>query len=598
MEVNDPEEADEGRSEEAEESDVEGTEDKFIGDEPVSNKRPEALSDEEAADEEDYEEAVDKEEVKGHSEELASDEEDYEDDAEENAARNEVKGKHDEEASDEEDYEDDAEEETISPKKPIENSAGDDFSEEEGKSEGSSKKNYDEFEEDSMQSSEHDISRPGEAKDNYDESFADHDSQPSPNLKQIPSASNDPSQNSPAEQELTSDQQSSLDRAAIKSRQRALILSSSSSLMIEEDSSEEETFSSNPTAIPKGSGVSANQGYPHGKAVKADTSKASPLQAGAVRQDQSVLKDLDRLVASQRISHFDARLKIPVNDRVIPQYSCSTSHRPKSKLEAPKAIDRSSQHSPPKLSKVYRSSHPKAMRASLSPRGGRRINLQSNDRPRLATTQKLPKVGHDPQIERSDWSKSVLDSYATSGLKAFNWEGDPKVFTRDELEEISKNSLSEPTDHQRFLGVKLENTLKRLAFELMLSPAQVQSLYKGLEGVSGTLHVCTALLNSREATLKVLLKIKAREELFEKLMSSSKDLDSAGVARQYKKLVSLDKTIVRLISLWKDMELPYLAFVYVGKDYSLKLLEDMTQVNARFKQTDADQSMPRVQRRR
>jgi hypothetical protein len=186
---------------------------------------------------------------------------------------------------------------------------------------------------------------------------------------------------------------------------------------------------------------------------------------------------------------------------------------------------------------------------------------------------------HSSQVSSSDpdWYKSALYNYLSSGFADFNWEGDSKVFTKDEMQAFEKsvNKSSEQTERQKFLIVKLHNTLERLAAELMLKEDHVLALHQGLEGVPAMLHDCEVLFEAREATVGLLQKIKAREELVLTLMTSGGDLD---FDKQYKGLLSLSKQILSLIRSWQNLRLPYTTFVYLGEDYTNKVHEDLAQL--------------------
>jgi len=311
---------------------------------------------------------------------------------------------------------------------------------------------------------------------------------------------------------------------------------------------------------------------------------------------------LSRLIDKDSRSHLKRTFQpsIPVNDRVIPHYAKVNTANPKLKRVTYKPTDKSLHINPvppPKTGKTRQrplinkhqtetieKESAESTQQSNDSKGAPVANDRSRSAPGKAKKKSNATPTHEIGKEDPDWSKSVLESYVASGFASFNWEGDSKIFNADELIEFSKSisKSSAHTERQKFLFVKLHNTLGRLALELMLRDDQVAQLHDKLEGVDAMIYDCKVLIEAREATLKLLKRIKKREEIVLTLMTLGEDLGS-DFAKQYKTLVALSAEILSLINGWKALKLPYKTFVYLGEDYTNKLHEDMAQLKALYR---------------
>lgn len=170
----------------------------------------------------------------------------------------------------------------------------------------------------------------------------------------------------------------------------------------------------------------------------------------------------------------------------------------------------------------------------------------------------------------------MLKSYVNSGFAVFNWEGDSKVFTQDELKDFIEHYQKDgdPSARLKFLIPKLQCTLSRLASELMLKDDHNVVCYDGLEA---HLDACNFLFEAHTATLRLLNRIKAREDLIETLAKSGAGQESLP-PKQQKRLKSLNSEILGLIEAWLQLKLPYSSFVYQGEDFSVRLRSDMAKL--------------------
>lgn len=186
------------------------------------------------------------------------------------------------------------------------------------------------------------------------------------------------------------------------------------------------------------------------------------------------------------------------------------------------------------------------------------------------------------QIERKfqeiDWSQTVLDSYASKGILEFNFLRDQTVFSPYEVEDfLRKPKPIEKWDQFYRKGIK---TLDKLVQELMLPKGSFIIPPRTSDNLEILIQECNKLFQARALVMKILSQIHKREDTLLKIMRFEAVNDQ--LKKNYNLLLHISQDLQQTIGFLSQTGLHLGEFIYLGENYSNKILQDEENIKELF----------------
>jgi hypothetical protein len=177
-----------------------------------------------------------------------------------------------------------------------------------------------------------------------------------------------------------------------------------------------------------------------------------------------------------------------------------------------------------------------------------------------------------------DWSKTVLDNYASKGILEFNSLRDMTILSPYDIESYLRDKyIIDTWEKTYYRGIK---TLDKLINELMLPKGYFIIPPKSVDSLEIIMQECDKLFRARALVLKVLMGIHKREDLLLKIMRFERE--DSSLRKNYLLLVDINQEILQTIGFLSQAGLYIGEFVYLGEDYSQKILQDDTNIKDLF----------------
>ena len=186
------------------------------------------------------------------------------------------------------------------------------------------------------------------------------------------------------------------------------------------------------------------------------------------------------------------------------------------------------------------------------------------------------------KIERKwqeiDWSQTILDSYASKGVLEFNFLRDQTVFSPYEVEDLLRKTRHNDNWEQFYKkGLK---TLDKLAQELMLPKGSFIIPPRSVENLEILLQECNKLFRARALVMKILTNIHKREDTLLRIMRFEEENEN--LKKNYNVFSQISQEVNQSIGFLSQIGLHLGEFIYLGENYSQKILQDDANIKELF----------------